>query len=184
MTGHDPVSPELVLVDPDLRRQLLDAEMRDLLELAVLASQPPPLSHDGERDLESPHGSHLKHSRVRSRLGIAGYAALAVFVLVLPSLAFLPPRQQPTLGTPVERPPSPGRIEWSADPNADYYLVEFLVDGRLAAVIRQSEPAAPIPVSLASHLTTWHVFAGYGPVASHNTRGPIATGSIVPGTGA
>jgi len=175
---HEPISPELVLIDPELRKRLLDAELRDLLQMALLASRPQPPARASERAAEPALVLHAERRRGQnlSQIGIA--AVLATAVLALPSLAFLPPRQQPTLPQTVALSSAAGpRINWTGDPDADYYVVEFLVDGRLAAVTRRSEPSATVPASLVGRGTAWNVFAGYGPVAAHDTRGPIASGS-------
>ncbi len=102
--------------------------------------------------------------------------ALAGLVVVVPSLAFLPVRQAPTLVDDTAQPGAPSRIVWEADPAADYYVVEFLIDGRVAAVVRSSLPSITTP-SFDQSPALWRVFAGYGPVSRHDTRGPIASGT-------
>lgn len=185
MSVHEPISPELVLVDPELRRRLLDAELRDLLQMAVLASRPQPPARESERAPERAIVFRTQRRRRHDLPQIAIAAVLATAVLGLPSLAFLPPRQQPTLApTAAVSSASRPRIDWKGESAADYYVVEFLVDGRLAAVVTPSDPAAAIPASLVGRAATWHVFAGYGPVSQLNTHGPIASGSIAPGNGA
>mgnify|MGYP003525697651 CR=1 FL=1 len=106
--------------------------------------------------------------------------ALATLFLALPSLAFLPPRQAPRIDV-TEQPASTlaaPRVTWQADPEADYYLLEVVTDGRLVHVAYPASPPVLLD-RLAPGDYTWQVFASYGTLADHDTRGPIARGSLM-----
>jgi hypothetical protein len=183
MAEPEAITPELVLVDPELRRRLLDQAMLEILHETLYPTHP---EHAAvRRPPWRPSGSAAGRPKsLRQRTALAAEIAImvtvATLVIVLPSLAFLPPRQRPTLPHKTLSPAPSAQIVWNTDPAADYYLVEFLVGGRLVAVRTPSEPTLSIPPSAASDGAAWRVFAGYGPVAAHNTSGPIASGSIPP----
>lgn len=181
---EEPVSPELVLVDPVLRERLLRESLHELLYERV--EPPRPRHHAPAAPVEQPvapaappPGRPARPTRAprraRTRLpSVLTAGALAALFLALPSLAFLPPRQAPRL---VTADPATA-VTWTIDPDADYYLLEVLAGGRLVRVAHPVSPPVPVD-SLAPGSYTWRVFSGYGAVADANTRGPIEAGTLV-----
>lgn len=187
------ISPELVLVDPVLRERLLHEALQELLYgrldgAPAHAQAPPrvdpPLQQRRQVPIVAappaatpPHAGAGRRPPRRSRLpSLLAAAVLAMLFLALPSLAFLPPRQAPRLGAPESG--SSTTVTWTVDPDADYYLLEVLSDGRLVGVSHPSSPPAAVG-RLAPGTYAWRVFSGYGAVAAANTRGPIEAGTLV-----
>jgi hypothetical protein len=189
---EEPISPELVLVDPVLRERLLRESLHELLyerveaprrprdspaaaepaTAAPAAAQPAPSRPALPPDLRRQPG------RVRRLLPSALAAgALAALLVALPSLAFLPPRQAPHIAVEVPGDPT-ATVSWVAAPDADYYRVEVLAAGRFVRVANAL--TSPVTVdALPLGVYTWRVFAGYGPLGDRDMRGPIAAGRIV-----
>jgi len=186
---HDePVSPELALVDPVLRERLLRESLHELLHERTEALRPlpretfgpPPTPAPTPAFTAPPARSTPAPGRARRLLpSLLSAGALATLFLALPSLAFLPPRQAPRLDVTEQHPSTLAgpRVTWQADPEADYYVLEVVADGRLVLVAHPASPPVPLD-SLAPGDYTWRVFAGYGALADHDTRGPIAGGSL------
>lgn len=180
MAGREAITPELVLVDPELRRRVLDVALSDLFHETIYAASTTNVDSLPRKSTPSITTAQRAHrTRFRPAAELAALTTIAALVIALPCLAFLPPRQQPSL---VERetasPSARSRITWDADPAADYYVVEFVIHGRLVAVRTPSAPAVSVPPAV-SRGARWRTFAGYGPIAARNTRGPIASGTTV-----
>jgi hypothetical protein len=105
---------------------------------------------------------------------------IALFFVALPSLAFLPPRQAPTLALEAE-PASRGEptiITWQPDPMADYYVFELSEGGRLVQLETVQNASVTVAASLPPGRYSWQVLAGDGPVRDHDTHGPVAGGTL------
>lgn len=183
----EPISPELVLVDPVLRERVLRESLQELLHERAVALRPPPRETPSPVVAAAPvwpaAPAHTVPARGRARRLLS--AAISVVALVtlfvaLPSLAFLPPRQAPRIDA--TEPPSSAiagpRATWQADPGADYYRLEVVGDGRLMHVAYPSSPPVPLGF-LPPGDYAWRVFAGHGDPDDHDTRGPIAGGTFV-----
>lgn len=187
----EPITPELVLVDPVLRERLLRESLqellhegtevlrrraREVLEPSTHNAFPAPVSLPGTRSARRTLANRSAYRLLRSAITLAALAALFV---AIPSLAFLPPRQAPRLEVPEQRASTLARprLTWQTDPGADYYRLEVVSAGRLVQVAYPSSP--PVLLGrLAPGDYTWRVFAGRGAIADHDTRGPIAGGII------
>ena len=188
----EPISPELVLVDPVLRERLLRASLQELLHERAVALRPPPRETLSPARTDpvvaaapaspaAPARTVPARGRARRHLPVAiSVMALATLFVALPSLAFLPPRQAPRIDT--TEPPSSAiagpQATWQADPAADYYRLEVVGDGRLMHVAYPSSPPVPLGF-LPPGDYAWRVFAGHGDPDDHDTRGPIAGGTFV-----
>jgi hypothetical protein len=191
---EEQISPELVLVDPELRERLLREALLELLYArideqaprrssapTVTATAPTPCRLVFPRPTATtqaaPAPRPARTAQHRFRLSsLVTATALAMLFVALPSLAFLPPRQAPTIGA--RGPATATEISWTVDPSADYYVLELLTHGRLARVAHPAAPPARLD-ALAPGTYTWQVFSGYGAVADANTRGPIDGGTVV-----
>lgn len=191
---EEQISPELVLVDPELRERLLRDALLELLyarldepsqprpavpAVTAAAAAPPRLVFP--RPISMPPAAPPIRSSTapRRRVRLSSFVtatALAMLFLALPSLAFLPPRQAPTLEA--HDPAAAAEISWTPDPSADYYALELLTGGHLARVVHPVSPPALVG-RLPPGTYTWRVFSGYGAVADANTRGPIDGGTVV-----
>jgi hypothetical protein len=184
----DPVSPELVLVDPELRERLLRESFRELLDaggetlrrpVAFVSLPPPaPLLDTADAPPPPPRVSRRTISRRPAPGTLVAAASLAALLLALPSLAFLPPRQAPQLGS---EPPSQRAaqiVTWQPIPAADYYLFEMSANGRLVKLEPVRKPSVTLGESLPAGRYAWRVFTGHGAIEDHDTRGPIAGGTV------
>ena len=181
---EEPISPELVLVDPVLRERLLRESLHELLYERIEAPRPrrsttvAPAEAPAAPPAAPPRPS-VRATRAPGRIrrrtsSVLTAGALAALFLALPSLAFLPPRQAPRL---VEAEQATA-VTWTIDAGADYYVLEVLAGGRLVRVAHPVSPPVTLD-SLAPGAYTWRVFSGYGAVADRNTRGPIEAGTLV-----
>lgn len=186
---HDePVSPELALVDPVLRERLLRESLEELLHERTEPLRPlprdtfrPPAPAAAPEYSAPPARPTPAPGRARRLLpSVISVGALATLFLALPSLAFLPPRQAPRIDATEQHGSTFAvpRVTWQADPEADYYVLEVVADGRIVHVAHPASPPVLLDF-LAPGDYTWRVFAGYGALADHDTRGPIAGGSLV-----
>lgn len=208
---EEPVSPELALVDPELRERLLRESLRELLLRAettpypaappsaplasaaplpaassAAAMPPAPSSAGSSAPAVAPHSLARRRQARGSSLAAAAVVAL---LLALPSLAFLPPRQKPVLGrepVPGQMPPAvtAGRetvVAWPAQPTADYYVFELSQGGRLVQLETVADPSTTVAPNLPAGAYDWQVLAGEGALSRHDTRGPIAGGTVTLG---
>ena len=195
---EEQVSPELVLVDPELRERLLRQSLRELLLAGIgpdphpprvvppmPAWDPQPERTSGEIPIRVPVSTPFLvpgRGPARRAHGSSVVAAtlIALFFLALPSLAFLPPRQAPTLALEAE-PASPGEptiITWQSDPMADYYVFELSGGGRLVQLETVQNASVTVAASLPPGRYSWQVLVGEGPVRDHDTHGPVAGGTL------
>ena len=109
--------------------------------------------------------------------------AMALALLMLPFLAFLPPRQEPSLAASAASPSAnPARtLSWPADRNATDYVAQLLRQHRLVYVTLPVTPTVILPGSLLGGSYVWRVYAGYGPIDENRRRGPIAQGTFTVG---
>lgn len=190
-----PVSPELALVDPILREQLIRESLETTPEHLDTSARPAKaqlaVATEPAREWLRPPNTapHQKAPRSpRSRRSIVGTAVLAALLLAVPSLAFLPPRHSPTIGTDIgaaqvsgnapKVTPSRITIAWQSDRAADYYVFEVLREMRVVGSRRTIRPTVTWMTSLLPGSYSWRVFVGLGPVEQHKLRGPIASGRI------
>ena len=107
--------------------------------------------------------------------GLIASAPVLALLLVVPLLAFLPPRQAPRLVGPSAEAGvvAPRALRWAADPRANYYLLRIFLHDRLVhrAIVRA--PTAVVP-PLPDGVYDWDVYAGYGRTGQLIRRGPIA----------
>jgi hypothetical protein len=186
MPCGESVSPELALVDPELASRLRAAMRLD--DAAGIAIRPPVTSPTVTTAAARPAPPTIAFpprgraaARVRSVRLANGLAVGIVAVLaLLPLLAFLPPRQAPTMAA-ASAPTTAGSqrtLAWPADPRATYYVVQLLRGNRLVHVSLPPSETASLPASLRPGSYTWRVYAGYGTIDANQRRGPIATGSF------
>ena len=116
--------------------------------------------------------------RLRAHGSSVAAATVAALFLALPSLAFLPPRQAPHFGPEIRSLRQDTIVAWQPDPAADYYLFEMSLGGRQVKVEPVRGSSVTLGASLAPGLYAWRVFAGRGPMANHETQGPIAGGTV------
>lgn len=191
MAAHhdDPVSPELVLVDPVLRDRLLRESLHELL-LARSETLRPTYAAVAVGKSASGPGQTLPGlpalpvrrpgRRRRPHLSSIVTATLVALFLALPSLAFLPPRQAPRIGSDENVPARrSSTIAWQPVRGADYYVFEVSAGGHLVKVEPVLEPSVTLRASLPPGRYAWRVFAGRGSVADHERRGPIAGGTVI-----
>ena len=176
----EPVSPELALVDPVLRERLLRESLQELVDDRTEARVPqrretfdPPARTDAA---PSAH-SVPRPGRAGRLLHSVLVGAVVTLVLALPSLAFLPPRQEPHLGRET-LPPRPETIAWQPDASADYYVFELSSGGRLVSHSIVRAPSVTLGAAIPPGHYTWRVFVGRGPMAAHNEQGPPAGGTV------
>ena len=186
----DPVSPELVLVDPALRERLLRESLRELLDAGgetlrrpVVVSLPRPLPRldlaDAPAPPSRPSGRAMSWRPAPGTVVAA--AMLAALFLALPSLAFLPPRQAPRLGSESVSARTAQIVTWQPVPSADYYVFEMSANGRFLKLDPVRQPSVTLGGSLPAGRYTWRVFVGHGAVEDRDTRGPIAGGTVTLG---
>jgi hypothetical protein len=193
----EPISPELVLVDPELAARVRAAAGAGPQLPAQLPADDDPGARAGDRAVAPPERDPLprpvsaprppERRRVRHRIG--SYAATLGILCIL-AVAFLPPRQAPrfqsaTAASPTSEAPTPApapdrarpaQLAWRPVPRATYYLVEVYAGRRL--VHAESVPAASVatPSWLRPGRYSWRVFAGRGRPAGRAVRGPIESG--------
>lgn len=168
------ISPELVLVDPDLRRRIEQSEQADLATAAAWPTlqQPWPVPviarprrdadprrSSPDADFSTPH-SATGQTRRRRRIGgvrnvvRAGLLAAAIALL---GAAFLPPEQAPSFGVPASRAASPISIQWLSAGRDRIYLIELYHDGRLVHAATVSTNRFLVPRWFADGRYDWRV---------------------------
>ena len=176
----EPVSPELALVDPVLRERLLRESLQELLDEQTEARVPPkratsePSAHT---DAGPSAPSVSRPGRTGKLLHSVLVGAVVTLVLALPSLAFLPPRQEPHLGRET-LPSQPETIAWQPNASADYYVFELSSGARLVSHSIVQTPSVTLGAAVPPGHYAWRVFVGRGPMAAHNTQGPTAGGTV------
>lgn len=202
MKDHEPISPELVLVDPELRLRLRLQALRELERETSTSTEPEretsaPIAlvlaaapADAATRPTSPTSIEQRASRPSRRLmpdtrRLGSIAAVTVLVLLalVPLLAFLPPRQAPRLAGPsveagVMAPP---KLAWAADARANYYVVQIFRKGRLVRKSVERSATATLPATLPAGEYSWRVYSGYGLVGDRVRRGPIADATFTVG---
>jgi hypothetical protein len=166
------LSPELVLVDPELAAQLrpfVCATPKPLLEVLaererrlVLAARPsapvgpeaPAVPAPGES--ESVPGERWKRRYVRAGLHGSKVAIGALAVAFLLGAAFLPPRQAPHLETPASAAANRPTLVWR--PNGNGYRVEIFAGRRLVHAVNTAASTYDVPSWLPPGHYTWRVF--------------------------
>jgi hypothetical protein len=195
--NSDRITPELVLVDPSLRARLqaqalLEIEREELdvrsnypvvraprpeTPVAVRVAVPEPQaiapsSQLGPRRSDLPEPDRHEPGR---HSGLIASAPVLALLLVVPLLAFLPPRQAPRLVGPSAEAGvvAPRALRWAADPRANYYLLRIFLHDRLVHRTIVRAPTAVVP-PLPDGIYDWDVYAGYGRTGQLIRRGPIA----------
>ena len=178
MEWDEPVSPELVLVDPALAMRLRERARREDARtvphagpapVAGAAGLPSPIAHPAPDD---------RKRRLANAVVKAGFSAaltLIALLALLPFLAFLPPRDAPTVvdSSAQALPPPHGWLAWPPHEGADSYVVQILDAGHPIHATVATKPNAPVPGTLRPGVYTWRVF-----VDDNERRGPIAQGSF------
>lgn len=177
--GNESISPELVLVDPELAARLR----------ATAVAGPPPVVPDESppaaqapvtreppaeetiaaapvaeplRDSRPAHAGRTSR-RLRTPRPASIVVGLAVMALLL--VGFLPPRQAPRLGeatAPANASPGPITLGWEPQ-SASAYLVEVFVGKTLVHAASTPRTAIEVPGWLAPGRYTWRVSAYSGP---------------------
>ena len=208
MFVDEPISPELALVDPELaerlrRRMLAEDAAHEAAALVITtftsAPEPPEPQRVAEpAAVQTPAGGpapfepasaaaggerrRIATRRLRGVHVANGLAtALVVLIALVPLLAFLPPRQAPSVGASADAAtsaPQPRTLAWPAQPHADYYVVQLLRGGRVVWTSIPQEPTVDLPAALSAGTYTWRVESGFGPIDRNEHRGPIATGTL------
>jgi hypothetical protein len=185
MPSCDAITPELVLVDPSLRARLQAEGLRELErgdEIQPASSAPvtgvdePAVPQAAPSFTLAPAAEAPTVTRhEHGHLGLIAAAPAVVFLVLVPLLAFLPPRQAPRLVGPSAEAgvTAPQALRWAADPRANYYVLRIFRDRRLVRRLVASRPTAAV-APLPNGVYSWDVYAGYGRVADAVTRGPIA----------
>jgi hypothetical protein len=194
---HEPISPELVLVDPELAARVRPFAVAgptfDLApepgpepepghEPAALRAPEPPAAPLPEPP-PVPAAPARRPERRSGLLGRVSTACLVLATLALLGAAFLPPRDAPRLtdaSPPAIAAPRPTvTLAWKPAGDADYYLVEIYRGERLvhAESVRTARVVAPDTLSPGRY--TWRVFAGRGAPTARSVRGPLENGWFV-----
>ena len=202
MDNSDRITPELVLVDPSLRARLqaqalLEIEREELdVRPNPVARVPRPETHvalrvpvpESQAMAPSPHGLGRREPDLHEadrhepgrhepgrHAGLIASAPVLALLLVVPLLAFLPPRQAPRLVGPSAEAGvvAPRALRWAADPRANYYLLRIFLHDRLVHRTIVRAPTAVVP-PLPDGVYDWDVYAGYGRTGQLIRRGPIA----------
>lgn len=173
----EPVSPELALVDPELRLRLQRQALAELLLERLGAGDPPP----SLRPALLPAAVESRGRRSVSRARLVPVAVTAALVLVLPSLAFLPPRNAPTLDarSPALYPPQ--TISWQVDPSARYYLFELFSGRRRTSAVWTRTPSVTLDSRQALPGRYWWRVRPAPSRSAAGLAGPIASGTITLG---
>jgi hypothetical protein len=174
----EPISPELVLVDPELAARVRATAVAGPSLPAPSPVLRPPAEQraagDAPARAEAPPRRRI---RVTTAIAVLGGAALL-------GAAFLPPREAPRLtdvappATAAPARPAP-TLSWRRTADADYYLVELLQGERLVHATTVRGTRLEAPEWLAPGRYTWRVFAGDGAPADRNVRGPLERGWFV-----
>lgn len=185
---EEQISPELVLVDPALRERLLRESLQQLLLESLEASrrlpteEPPSPAAPAPAPEEAATRASRLRGRRRPRLSSALTASVFLALLVvLPSLAFLPPQHAPSLGEEPAAAPQSQTIAWPRDLDADYYVVELSLH---TVVVKRITTLQPFVALTAGEIRpgrySWRVLAGE---RAHpgGRRGPIAAGTVTVG---
>lgn len=190
MAATEKVTPELALVDPELaarlraqmpvtgavfhpRRAGPDVQEQVLRNpgtecLPAIGTATVPRSADESREALS-RTAHL--------VNLAMAAALAAFVAI-PFLAFLPPRQGPTIIASAGMTTGAETLAWPRDPRATYYLVDVRHGDQRVLRSLPDLPTVDLPPTLRPGTYTWVVYAGIGPIDKEKLLGPIARGTF------
>lgn len=172
------VSPELALVDPELRARL-QATHAPPMTVGMLRRTPRPepvfepertIAETGERE-----GAVRRQGRRRWRLRTLESLNLLAFIFLL-GAAFLPQRDPPTLSAPT--PASEITFAWPERRASDQYLLEIRDGNRVIYQGRLDRPYITDRIALTDgHPYEWRVFL----VRPDSAASPLARGTFVPG---
>jgi hypothetical protein len=200
-TVDEPISPELVLVDPELARRVrqfavagpepASAQPEALPErpspeppAPAIEASPPPADLLLAEPAPAAPPPQLGASRptTRRRRPKVSTSIASLVGLSLLGAAFLPPRDAPILpGAPSRSDvaqAAPLTLSWRASGTPDYYLVELLRDGALVHATSVRPTHLALPAWLRPGRYSWRIYAGTGPPAKRQVRGPVEEGWI------
>jgi hypothetical protein len=179
----EPVSPELVLVDPELAARL---RAHAVAGPSYEIPEPAPALRAPSAEPAAPAPAPVASTptppgrRWTSRLERGLTAAGVVAVVALLGSAFLPPRDAPRLAS---SPPSANAaistqvtLAWRPAAGARYYLVEMFRDGALVHAQSTTATRLVTPEWLRPGRYTWRVLAGKGTPSQGDTVGPLESG--------
>ncbi len=196
----EPVSPELVLVDPELAARVrpfavagpvFEEPRREPARAtgiapAVPLRPPAPPEADPSSTVAHAARTPVAVRGERRRRSVVGRLASAVAMLAFAALlgtAFLPPRDAPRLAdTPATANAATSSrvtLMWVADDDASYYLVEMYVGRTLVHAESTRGTKLVTPAWLPAGRYTWRVFSGNGSPPERNTNGPLESGWFV-----
>jgi hypothetical protein len=187
-----PISPELVLVDPELAARVRATAIAGpsyppaTVQARVLAPPAAPASPTAaparpprhEPDEQANAGLERRHGRRRVTHHLGSIAA-ALAVIALLAAGFLPPRQAPHLGDAATAAATPPTLAWRSV-GAKSYRVEIYAGERLVHAETIKATHLDVPRWLAPRRYTWRVFVDDGArVVGQLTRSSFEEGWFV-----
>lgn len=171
----EPISPELVLVDPELA-----ARLRLLVFVELLLDTRPPYAEREDRPVATERsnqealGRYTPGPAPARRVPVGRILILAVLVALL-GVAFLPPRDAPRFAEPPVSTAGP-MLTWRPAADSNYYLLELFAGQRLVHAKTLTTTNSNAPAWLAPGRYTWRVYAGQGSPGAREVRGPLEDG--------
>ena len=175
----EPITPELVLVDPELAARLRAVAVAEMAHLGEAGSpQPataaPALSVTPPTPTNSTDAVAADRATKRGWVRVGKVAAL-IGVAALLGASFARPRDAPSIdeSAPASRPSASPAITlaWQPTTSASYYVVEIFRGRRLVHAETVDTDRLPVPAWLAPGRYTWYVRSGSGfPVARRSSE--------------
>ncbi len=183
----EPITPELVLVDPELAARLRAVALAELAHLGEgcsprPAAAAPAVSVTPPAPTNSTDAVAAERATPRGWIRVGKVAAL-IGVAALLGASFARPRDAPSIdeSTPASRPSASPAITlaWRSTTSASYYVVEIFRGRRLVHAETVDSDRLPVPGWLAPGRYTWYVRSGSGSPLAHRSSEPFEHGWFV-----
>ncbi len=183
----EPITPELVLVDPELAARLRALAVAETTHLAEAGSSrpaaaAPALSITPATPTNNAHTAGAKRTRSHGWVRVGRLVAL-IGVAALLGASFARPRDAPSIDeSPSFSRPSASpaiTLAWQTTTPSSYYVVEIFRSRRLVHAESVSANRLPVPAWLAPGRYMWFVRAGSGSPVARREGEPFEHGWFV-----
>lgn len=179
---RESISPELVLVDPELAARLRPHAIAGPPYAAACAPPRSPLgsvAHAAPALPELPQSNSARRHATRRVRARVGWAVTLLALVGLLGAAFAGPRDAPSIDESAPSTQPTIVLSWQPLDSASYYLVEIFGGGRLVHAESATGNRMPVPTWLAPGRYTWTVRSGAGSPYERRVSEPVEQGWFI-----